>query len=98
MTTSGTTFATAGLVFSRAASASVTVAARELTVLGSDLAELTHDSGLIAERISPRELVFHDDNVGMAGAGSQLLDLRLRQCAGQGPTRQKYSGNGSAAP
>src|SRR5580692_12087919 len=69
-----------------------------LDALGPNLAELTTDGGLIVQCLSPRELVFHDHNEGMAGARSQLLDLGLRHCAGHGSTREKYCGNGCAEP
>jgi hypothetical protein len=68
-----------------------------LYALGGDLVELAHHGRLIVDCIRPRELILHDDNVGMAVARSQFLDLCLRQCTGESPTREKYGGNGSAA-
>ena len=69
-----------------------------LDALGPNLSELTADGGLIVECLSGLELVFHDHDVGMDGAGSQFLDLRLRHRAGHGSTREKCSGNGGAEP
>ena len=69
-----------------------------LDTLGGDLVELAHHGRLIVDRIRPRELILHDNNVGMAVARSQFLDFCLRHRAGESSTREKCGGNGSATP